>query len=85
MRLFITIFSLLFSYQLSAEIYTWQDKNGVTHFSENKPASLEGEMKDLQEAKVNNLNVISEEYNEQKTTKPLDVNDKFNGAHLAEH
>lgn len=34
----IILLILLFSCSLSADIYTWKDAQGVTHFSENKPA-----------------------------------------------
>lgn len=34
---FITLLSLMVSFSVSAKIYTWQDTQGVTHFSETKP------------------------------------------------
>ncbi|MCG6201173.1 DUF4124 domain-containing protein [Psychromonas antarctica] len=33
----LTLLILLFSVSTSAEIFTWQDAKGVTHFSESKP------------------------------------------------
>ncbi|MCP5080049.1 MAG: DUF4124 domain-containing protein, partial [Psychromonas sp.] len=36
-RLFLPLLITLFSTQLFAEIYSWKDENGVTHFSETKP------------------------------------------------
>ena len=38
MHYFLTLLTILFSVSASAEIFTWEDKNGVTHFSESKPA-----------------------------------------------
>ncbi|ABM02072.1 hypothetical protein Ping_0205 [Psychromonas ingrahamii 37] len=34
----IILLTFLFSCSVSADIYTWQDAGGVTHFSEKKPA-----------------------------------------------
>lgn len=36
----IVLLAFLFSSALSADIYTWKDAGGVTHFSENKPAQV---------------------------------------------
>lgn len=36
----IILLTFLFSFSLSADIYTWQDAEGVIHFSENKPAQV---------------------------------------------
>ena len=40
MRLLLLFFIIILPSLSSAssEIYTWKDKNGITHFSENKPA-----------------------------------------------
>ena len=37
MHYFFTLLSLVISFTASAKIYTWQDAQGVTHFSEKKP------------------------------------------------
>lgn len=44
MQIFIPLLLLVFtSLSASAEIFTWKDENGVTHFSEEKPYEQEAE------------------------------------------
>jgi len=73
MRLFITILCTLFSYQIAAEIYSWEDKNGVTHFSESKPEIAVDEMKTIDESKAAQLNIVDSNIDKKENVELLSV------------
>lgn len=47
MRIFITLLITIFSQQLVAEVYSWQDEKGITHFSQTKPSKTAANIKTM--------------------------------------
>lgn len=83
MRLFLSIFIMFFTTQLSAEIYSWKDENGVTHFSETKPNKPVNNIKTLSVKKDPESEVVSEKAAERAQPKSEFADDKLSEAFLA--
>lgn len=54
--LWLLIFSSLFSFELSAEVYKWVDENGRVHYSDRK---AKGQIVEVVPIKVNSLKTVS--------------------------
>lgn len=80
MRLFIIILITFFTSQIAAEIYTWEDKNGVTHFSESKPETPVEKMKTIQTTETSISQLASNELGDEKMIKQLDIEEKLSQA-----
>ena len=51
MPFFLTFLLLLAPLSATAEIYTWKDESGVTHFAQEKPADQQAESVEVEEQK----------------------------------
>ncbi|WP_193755575.1 DUF4124 domain-containing protein [Psychromonas sp. psych-6C06] len=77
MRLFITLLIALFTTQLSAEIYSWKDENGVTHFSETKPTKPTNDIKTISVEKDPESEIVAEKAAEKAKPAVTVANDKL--------
>jgi len=84
MHLFITILITLFSSQLTAEIYSWEDENGVTHFSESKPDTPVKKMKTIQTPELPKTESLPDELASKDSIKQPDIEEKLSQALLSE-
>lgn len=82
MRLFLTILISLFTLQISAEIYTWEDKNGVTHFSESKPETAVKKMKIIQTPEQPKVTTAPPTIDGKENVKQADIEKKLSEALL---
>ena len=69
MRLFLPLLLTLFSQQLIAEIYSWKDENGVTHFSETKPTKTVDKIKTISVDKDPESEIVAEKAAEKNKPK----------------
>lgn len=84
MHLFITILLTLFASQLTAEIYSWEDKNGVTHFSESKPDTPVKKMITIQTPELPKTENLANELDLKNSIKLANVEEKLSQALLSE-
>jgi len=83
MRLFLPLLiTIIFSTQLFAEIYSWKDENGVTHFSETKPAKLLHKVKTISVEKDPESEIVAEKAAEKAKPKAPLSDDKLSEAFL---
>lgn len=84
MRLFIIIIATLFSTQLLAEIYSWKDEKGVTHFSETKPTKPVSKIKTISVESDPESEIVKEKASEKKAilNAPKIDDDKLSEAFL---
>jgi hypothetical protein len=74
---------MFFSTQISAEIYSWKDEYGVTHFSETKPNKPINNIKTLSVKKDPESEVVSEKATERAQPKKKFTDNKLSEAFLA--
>lgn len=69
MRLFLPVLIIFFTTQLSAEIYSWKDENGVTHFSETRPTKAVNKVQTISVTKDPESEIIAEKAAEKLAPK----------------
>ncbi len=84
MRLFLPLIVTIFSSQLFAEIYSWKDENGVTHFSETKPTEPVNKLKTISVDKDPESEIVAEKVAEKAKPKPSIAYDKLSKAFLVD-